>query len=257
MSPLWHYLDMNRTERLYAIREALRRSGDVGCTATMLADRFAVSIRTIKRDIRCLQLGGFPVWSAPGPGGGYVVDGQATLPPIHLTPSEISGLCVAIASQSGLPYQLQAQAALSKILAVTSPQQRERAQRLSQRVWVNHEGRTDGMCTDVMCTDMMQTDGASNLDIQRRIEDALAENRTLSICYNDSEGHSSERRVDPQLLGYTFDTWYLVAYCHMRQAIRWFRLNRITSAHLTSQISLDRPIAQIGTPPETACPVWQ
>jgi predicted DNA-binding transcriptional regulator YafY len=233
---------MNRTERLYAIREELRRSGDTGCTAIVLADRFAVSVRTIKRDIHSLQLGGFPVWAVPGPGGGYVVDEQATLPPIHLTPSEISGLCVAIASQSGLPYHLQAQAALSKILAVTSPQQQIRAQRLADRVWINHEEPTNAVL---------------NLEIQRRIEDALADNRTLSICYKDSEGHSSQRRVDPQLLGYTRNTWYLVAFCHMRQAMRWFRLDRIISAHLTSQTSLDRPIAQIGAPPDTAHPVWQ
>lgn len=73
MSLVCHYLRMNRTDRLYALREELRRAGSVGRTADRLAETFEVSVRTVKRDISTLQHGGFPVWAQPGPGGGYAV----------------------------------------------------------------------------------------------------------------------------------------------------------------------------------------
>jgi predicted DNA-binding transcriptional regulator YafY len=74
--------------------------------------------------------------------------------------------------------------------------------------------------------------------------------------YTDLNGHATERRVDPQLLGKTFGSWYLVAYCHQKQGIRWFRLDRIDAAHLTAQASIDRAISEIGAPPDTDQPVW-
>lgn len=117
---------------------------------------------------------------------------------------------------------------------------RQRAQRLTGRVWINHteeEQRVDAQ-------------------VQRILENALATRRTVSMRYTDLNGHATERRVDPQLLGKTFGSWYLVAYCHQKQGIRWFRLDRIDSAHLTAQASIDRVISEIGAPPDTAQPVW-
>ena len=227
---------MNRTDRLYAIREELRRAGPRGRTAERLAETFEVSVRTIKRDISALQAGGFPVWARPGPGGGYVVDASATLPPLNLTPSEVSGLAVALATQTGQPYATHARTALAKILAVATPVDRGRAERLASRVWINH------------------TDEPSPIDprVHRVVEEGLAAVRTICLHYRDEGGRESERRVDPQLLGNTFGHWYLIAHCHTRQAIRWFRLDRIIAARLTSQHSIDRPIADIGTPPTTA-----
>jgi predicted DNA-binding transcriptional regulator YafY len=231
---------VNQTDRLYAIREELRRAGPRGRTVERLAETFEVSARTIKRDISTLQIGGFPVWARPGPGGGYVVDAGATLPPVNLTPGEVSGLAVALATRTGQPYAAHARTALAKILAVTTPAVRDRAERLASRVWINH------------------TDEPSPIDpaVRKTVEEALATTRTIRLHYRDDHAAESERRVDPQLLGNTLGHWYLIGYCHLRQAIRWFRLDRITTAHLTQQPSTDRPITDIGVPPKTARPVW-
>lgn len=79
---------MKRAERLHALSEALRRSGARGRTAESLAGEFEVSVRTIKRDLEALENSGSPVWSRPGPGGGYGVSSRANLPPISLTPAQ-------------------------------------------------------------------------------------------------------------------------------------------------------------------------
>jgi len=75
---------VNRTDRLHALSEELRRAGQHGRTAARLAGWLEVSTRTIKRDVAALQQAGLPVWSQAGPGGGYVLDEAATLPPVNL-----------------------------------------------------------------------------------------------------------------------------------------------------------------------------
>ena len=54
---------MNRTDRLHALSEELRRAGQHGRTAARLAGWLEVSTRTIKRDVAALQQAGLPVWS--------------------------------------------------------------------------------------------------------------------------------------------------------------------------------------------------
>jgi predicted DNA-binding transcriptional regulator YafY len=228
---------MNRTDRLYAIREELRRAGSRGRTAEQLATGFEVSTRTIKRDISALQAAGFPIWVRTGRTGGYVVEREATLPPVALTPSEVSGLAVALAASHRLPFGAEARAALVKIAATTSPALRERIERLSGRVWVNEDEHPAA---------------GGDPRVVGTIGDGLAEGRTLSIQYRDAADALTYRRVDPQLLALNHGQWYLVAHCHLRQGIRWFRTDRIVSARLTNRRSIDRPVEDNGEPPPTA-----
>ena len=75
---------VKRTERLHALSEMLRRNGTRGCTAERLAREFDVSVRTVKRDLAALEISGAPLWSRPGPGGGYGMAVGASLPPVSL-----------------------------------------------------------------------------------------------------------------------------------------------------------------------------
>ena len=225
---------MNRTDRLYALREELQRAGSVGRTADRLAEMFEVSVRTIKRDISTLQHGGFPVWAQPGPGGGYAVDAAATLPPVNFTSAESSGLAAAVAAHRGQPFDGHARAALAKVLSVMDTAAQERSKELGGRIWIDH------------------TDTQADAQIRRAVEQAFHERRVLSMRYRDDQGQETSRRVDPVLLAHTRGRWYLVAHCHTRDAIRWFRLERITAAHPTAEPAAEIPVERIGTPPPTA-----
>src|SRR5688572_26638243 len=109
---------MNRTDRLYAIVEELRAAGARGRTAAALAGTFEVATRTVKRDVSALQQAGVPIWATGGPGGGYVLDAAATLPPITFTAAEATALALALAVQPGLPFSEDGRSALAKVLAV-------------------------------------------------------------------------------------------------------------------------------------------
>jgi predicted DNA-binding transcriptional regulator YafY len=228
---------MNRTDRLYAIREDLRRAGPRGRTAEQLAAAFEISVRTVKRDISALQQAGFPIWARTGRIGGYVVDAAATLPPVNFTAAEASALAAAIAAHRGQPFDQQARAALTKVLGVMDPHARQQTDALTERIWINH------------------TAEPTEPRHRKAIEQALHQRKVLSLHYQNRNAEPTTRRVDPQLLAFSEGYWFLVAYCRQREAIRWFRLDRIQRATLTAERATDLPVEDLGTPPTTAASV--
>ncbi|MGL5865030.1 MAG: helix-turn-helix transcriptional regulator [Dermatophilaceae bacterium] len=228
---------MNRTDRLFAVREELRGAGPAGRTAERLAEVFEVSVRTIKRDVAALQQSCFPVRARPGPGGGYVVDQSATLPPVNFTESEVVGLAAAAAAMRGQPFDQDVRAVLTKALAVMDASARTRAALLADRVWI--DTRPDRRRTQSL----------------RQVEQSLAEGRVLAVRYRDRNGAQSRREVDPVLLASADGHWYLVARCRTARAIRWFRLDRIAAANLTGEWAEQVPVESVGSPPSTARPL--
>jgi predicted DNA-binding transcriptional regulator YafY len=86
------------------------------------------------------------------------------------------------------------------------------------------------------------------------LEQGLARHRVLVLRYRDAEGQLSHREVEPQLLASTADHEYLVAWCREREAMRWFRQDRIQSAELSTEVAARRDPATFGAPPATDHP---
>ena len=61
------------------------------------------------------------------------------------------------------------------------------------------------------------------------IQDALAGNKILLITYIDAKGEETNRAITPLRVQAANGIVYLVSYCHLRQAERSFRLDRIFS----------------------------
>jgi len=65
----------------------------------------------------------------------------------------------------------------------------------------------------------------------QRVASALIERRRLRIRYaGRSSGETTQREVSPQRMTHYRDNWYLDAWCHLRQGLRSFALERITQA---------------------------
>lgn len=228
---------MKRTERLYALSEMLRRSGIRGCTADRLAREFGVSVRTIKRDLEALERTGAPVWSRPGPGGGYgLAAGAATLPPVSLSPAQAVALMAAVSAASDAPYSDLAAAGIQKIMDVLDPRTRRRADELAGRVWVN-------------------APPPSSRAIRSVLEEAMAEQRVVRIRYTAGDGAMTVRDVEPVMFASTNGQWYLVGWCRLRDAIRWFAVARIERASATKMECSGHTVSEIGQPPANARPV--
>ena len=77
------------------------------------------------------------------------------------------------------------------------------------------------------------------------------------LDYVDADGRRTRRRpVEPMLFARNDDHWYLLAWCRRRRAGRWFRVDRIAAAHLTTEKTQPRDVAAtFGAPPDDASPV--
>ncbi len=227
---------MNRTDRLYAIVESLRLAGARGRTAEQLAAHLEVSTRTIKRDVSALQQAGRPVWAQPGPGGGYVLDAEASLPPVNITAAEAVSIAVALTAVRDLPFAADGRTALAKLLDAMPRAERDRARSVASRVWVRGSGHRRPRTA-------------------RTVEEAVRRGVVLSIRFRGSSGATTAREVEPVLLALTGGHWYLAAWCRLRQDFRWFRTDRITAAHLTTEPSPRHDPAALGLPPDDAAAV--
>jgi predicted DNA-binding transcriptional regulator YafY len=214
----------------------LRRNGSRGCSAERLAREFDVSVRTVKRDLAALENSGAPLWSRPGPGGGYGLAMGAALPPVSLSPAQAVALMAAVSAASDAPYADLATAGIKKILDVLDPRTRARADELAQRVWVNALP-------------------SSSRAVRSALEEGMAEQRVIRIRYISKDETTTTRDVEPVLFASTNGRWYLVGWCRLRNAMRWFTVSRIERASVTKTACSGHTIHEVGEPPANARPV--
>ncbi|MFM1726265.1 WYL domain-containing protein [Rhodococcus sp. PAM 2766] len=223
---------MKRAERLHALSEMLRRSGPRGCTAERLATEFGVSVRTVKRDLTALENSGAPIWSRPGPGGGYGLVARSTLPPVSLTPAQAVALLTAVSAAPDAPYADLALAGVRKIMDVLDPQTRTKADELAGRVWVDAS--------------------PTPRTIKSALEEAMSEQRVVRIRYTSGDGDTTTRDVEPVVFASRNGLWYLIGWCRLRSDMRWFLVSRIEHASATRMPCSGHRIDEIGAPPATA-----
>jgi predicted DNA-binding transcriptional regulator YafY len=209
---------VNRTDRLYALVEELRAVSPRVRSATWLARRFEVSVRTIERDLDALRQSGVPLWSQPGRSGGYALDRDRTLPPLALTAGEALAIGVALRAAGDSPFAAQARSASLKILATLPADVRRREEALAARV---HQ-----------VGDRPAAEGPG-----RVVADAIERQQVLHLDYADGAGARTERDVEPLGLLWGPHGWYLLAWCRLRRGVRGFLLDRMRSAVL-----LDEPV---------------
>ena len=75
---------------------------------------------------------------------------------------------------------------------------------------------------------------------------ALAQRQRLQLAYDArGTGEASEREVSPQRLTRYRGNWYLDAFCHAREGLRSFALERITRASALESAALEVPETQL------------
>jgi predicted DNA-binding transcriptional regulator YafY len=97
----------------------------------------------------------------------------------------------------------------------------------------------DGIVPDVHITDLVDTDfSAPMYDVRERlpaIEQALRQRRTITIDYYSLRQETvTTRQVDPYHLATQGGQSLLIGYCHLRQTVRVFRVDRIKTVALTA-----------------------
>jgi predicted DNA-binding transcriptional regulator YafY len=150
--------------------------------------------------------------------------------PIALTPEQAAAIAVALAAQPDGPYAAHGREALEKVIAALEPDPRRRA------------------ALDESCA-LVRAGAGRAAEVRAAVEQGILHRRVVVLRYRDGEGAASRREVEPQLLVRTADHEYLVAWCRSRDAVRWFRLDRVESAEVTADAAPRRPLAGLGAPP--------
>ena len=185
-------------------------------SASWLARRFEVSVRTVERDLEALRQSGLPIRSVAGRAGGYSLDRDRTLPPVTLSPAEALAISVALRTAASTPFAAAAHRAGRKILAVLPADVREREEALAGLVYQvgDHAPAGSGVLSEA-------------------IVEATVAGRVLRLTYADRVGAVTTRDVEPLGLLWGTTGWYLAAWCRLRSAVRGFQLDRITSLELS------------------------
>ncbi|MBU2665714.1 WYL domain-containing protein [Actinoplanes bogorensis] len=214
---------MNRTDRLYALVEELRRVAPRTRTAAWLAQRFEVSPRTIERDLDALRQGGVPIWATEGRSGGYGLDRDRTLPPLALTAGEAMAVTVGLRALAGSPFATAAATAARKVLAGLPADVRDAEEALAGRLHTVKDDQGLSPYADQVVT-------------------AVAGRLVLRLAYVDAHGVASEREVEPLSLLQGPHGWYLVGWCRLRRAVRGFQLDRLRDVTPTGETAAPREV---------------
>lgn len=203
-----------RISRLTAILTYLQSKKLV--TATELAAKYKVSVRTIYRDIRTLEASGIPVFTEEGKG--YSLMEGYHLPPVMFSEEEANALITAehlISKNKDKSLVENYQNAITKLKSVFKTSQKEKADLLSERIGFRYN--SENKIT------------SSNL---AKIQSAITNYRLIEIHYTSIEGNFTKRTIEPFALYSTNENWLLVAYCRLRESFRVFRLDHIDSISL-------------------------
>lgn len=205
---------MSRTHRLFQMMQTLRRLSPP-VTARQLAHEMHMSERTIYRDIDALRSMGAVIDGEAG--FGYTLIEDAALPPLGFEDDELEALVLGLRDVAviGDPSLAKAaRSALAKIKARVPPRQ---AHRLQHAVLDAHRFvKLPEISIDVAT-----------------LRAATWDEVTIQFDYRDRNGADTERRVDPLGLVYLDKSNVLMAWCHLRQDFRTFRLDRMQNLRRT------------------------
>ena len=203
----------NVATRLISIILMLQRRGTL--KAGELAEELGVSERTVHRYMGMLDELGIPIYSERGPYGGFSLVRGYKLPPLIFTPEEATALYLGaelvrdIWGASYFDAAVAATAKLDNVLPDALLQEVRQAQR------------------GLLVTGWLRRDYGPWAPILDDLRRAVARRRRAVLSYQSFRQEVTLRTVDPYALALQWGNWYLVAHCHLRDALRTFRVDRI------------------------------
>lgn len=214
---------MSQLPRLITILTLLKSKRIL--TATELAEKFDVSIRTIYRDIRKLEESGVPIITIEGKG--YTLMDGYSVAPVQFTEQEANALVTAHhlvnqANDSSFVHHFGE--AMTKIKSVFRTSILEKSELLNKKIFAFNNG-------------FEKADSNALSEIQL----AAVHFNYVEINYQKADDPTiSFRKVEPYALFSMQNKWLLIAWCHLRKDYRAFRIDRIRHFKILSETFEDR-----------------
>ena len=206
------------TTRVLTVLELLQSHRQM--SGPKLAERLEVDVRSVRRYIMMLQDLGIPIEGERGRYGTYRLMRGFKLPPLMFTEDEALALTLGLLAARRLGLAMAAPAvegALAKIERVLPEALRERLQAVQET-----------LVLDSILSERSRPLPESAVVLL--FSAATQQEKRVWIRYRSGQAQETERAVDPYGLVFHAGLWYTVGYCHLRQDLRVFRLDRVLQA---------------------------
>jgi len=211
---------MNRIDRISAILIQLQSRRVV--KASDIAERFNISLRTVYRDVKTLEEAGIPLIGEAGVG--YSIMDGYRLPPVMFTKEEATAFLTAekfVETLTDPSTAAQYKSAMYKVRAILKATEKDMLESMDDRIEV------------IKSVHIPET---ANTDHIQTILHAISQKRVLSLNYFAQHSQELTRRyVEPVGIFFMAGFWHLIAYCHLRNAYRDFRVDRIKNLEVTDE----------------------
>lgn len=203
---------MNKLERISSILVKLQ-SGSV-VTAQQIADQFAVSLRTVYRDIKVLEESGIPIIGEAGVGYS-LIDGFKLSPLMFSTEEAISFLMAEklVSRQSdGDMYQLY-RSGMDKIRAVLKTVDKNILEDFDSFIQIPAKHVSPQNLPSLVLPSLLH---------------CIINRKVVKIEYHANyNGETTYRNIEPLGFFFMINNWYVIAWCRKRKDYRTFNLSRI------------------------------
>ena len=204
-----------KLERLLAITIILLNNDKV--QAKDLADRFEVSIRTIYRDLETINMSGIPIISYPGNNGGYGIMDTFKIDKHIFSDSDIESVLSTLKGISNSLDDTQLDSALEKLMNIG----------LARNKDLSH-------LNDKIIVDIFRYGAsAKQKEAHKLIYYAINNSRLINFEYINALGEATARTIEPMTLVFKNFSWYLFAFCKLKDDFRFFKLTRIRNINVS------------------------
>lgn len=211
--------DFNRLDRISALLVQLQSRPIV--KSSEMAERFAVSQRTIYRDMRTLSEAGVPICGNSGIG--YSLVEGYRLPSLMFTKEEAIAFLTAekmIEQLTDTQNSNYFRQGMDKIRA---------ALRAVDKKYLHDMDNTIAVYKS-------RNAGESLPNLMQVILSSINDKQIVEIDYTNADDNTSKRALEAVGITYSHPRWYLSAWCHLREEYRMFRLDRIRNIKTTGNV---------------------
>lgn len=213
------------TARLLTVLELLQSHNEM--SGPELARRLEIDVRTVRRYIVRLQDMGLPVEAERGPFGAYRLRSGYRVPPLMFSDAEAVALTLGLLAMREFRFPVEV-AAVEGALA--------KAERVLPAALL-HQVRS---LQDAIHFHVSMPPLVLDPELVMTLSLAVKQRQGVSLRYRAASGEETERALDPYGIVFNNGTWYASGYCHLRQDVRTFRLDRIVQVELQAR-SFERP----------------
>lgn len=213
---------MNHLSRLLSIITILKSKRIV--TATELAKKYNVSVRTIYRDMKKIEESGVPVFSAEGKG--YSIMDGYKVAPLMFDELEVNALITAeqlISKTNDESLIKHFDQTLTKIKSVFRSSLQIQGEFLNSKMRIFKSSDEDVRSSSLSYMQM-----------------AITNFRETEILYRVPGKDLTERIIEPLAILSFEEKWLVIAWCQLREDYRSFRLDRIERFRVLDKSFEDR-----------------